>query len=156
MMSDISSLLITASDRAYLLSELDSIQRSFFSAQGSRDLNVLGIRSSSLPFWTNFLASGEKNAATLESMRQEIQNYRLIRVTIAFEPDRSFLEKMITVFRKSVGENCLLSVEVVTSLAAGVIYTVDGKIIDLSLAKKISEIDLHPILHKYMPVLSSS
>ncbi len=154
-MSSLSSQLVTVTDRVYLLSELDSVSRSFFSSTGSHDLQVLGIRSTSESFWSQLLHDEQQTRESLEKLRVQIQNYRVIHMRIAFEPDRPFLEKVITVFRKNLGENYLLSVEVVPSLSAGIIYTIDGKIIDLSLATKLKSFDLHPILHTHMPVLSS-
>jgi ATP synthase delta (OSCP) subunit len=154
-MSTISDQLVTVSDRVYLLSELDSISRSFFTSTGSHDLAVLGIRSTSEGFWTEVLKAGQQNRESLEKLRQEIQSFRVIRVTLAFDPDRAFLGKMAAVFKTYCGENCILDIEVVPSLSAGIQYTVDGKSIDRSLLTKMKEIDLKKVLMHYLPVLST-
>lgn len=154
-MSKLSDQLVTVSDRVYMLSELDSISRSFFTSTGSHDLGVLGIRSTSEGFWTEVLKESSQNRESLEKLRQEIQSFRVVRVTVPFDPDKAFLGKMVDVFRKQYGDNCLLDIEVVASLSAGFKFTVDGKIIDRSLRTKMEEVDLKKLLSEYLPVLST-
>ncbi len=153
-MNEIADQLITISDRAYLLSELDNIVQSFYRTSGSKDLNVLGIRSTSLPFWQTVLKD-ISDSHQVEAMRQEIQSFRVIRVSLPFDPERIFIEKMIATFRATLGPRCLLDIQVNQSLAAGLIYSVEGKILDRSLRVKLSEVDLRGIVSGLLPILSS-
>lgn len=158
MNTELETLLYTTQDRAELLRELDLCKRTFFQASQTPtpDLAHLGIRERALPFWTAFFASPQSGVAALETLRAQIAAYRVVRVTLAFEPDTHFIHKLVIKIRAVTGvTQYLVAIDVVATLSAGLIVTIDGKLFDLSLEKKLRSLDFAALTTPFLPVLSS-
>ena len=149
MTADITSVIISREDQVLVLSELDLVKNSLFSP-GTPNLSPR-----TQPFWAQLRAQPDFSSRDLENIRVQILKMPVIRVTLAIEPSESFLAKMHALFSLNGKTPVILEWEKQTSLAAGVVYSVNGTMVDLSLVGKIQSLDLKPLMSRHLPYFSS-
>lgn len=76
--------------------------------------------------------------AYLDEKRSEILKMPRIRLTIAIDPEDSFLDKICSWFNANTGKTFLLDIAVDASIVGGLLITYNGIYRDLSLKAKLN------------------
>lgn len=132
-MAKLSSVL-TTQDRQEMLGHITEAQASVFSV-GSQSTD---------------------KAKELEEMRTTLLALPVIRLTLAFEPKRVFIEKIVqTITAEREGSSFVVDVEIDPEVIAGVMISERGAVIDKTLKKKLLTVDLQPIINVHLQTLHS-
>lgn len=86
----------------------------------------------------NKLSDEEKNSKNLEKLISDLKKIEVVRLTLAIDPSRDFLEKIYQSLLNKIPEKFLIYFEIKKDILGGVIVVWKGKYCDLSVEKKIN------------------
>jgi len=90
--------------------------------------------------------SPDEQFSFFETLKKELNHFFLVKLEIAFEPSRDFLERVKDWLKENLNQEIILEVKKNPQIVGGLIIEYQGKYLDLSLAKKIDEIIEQKIL----------
>lgn len=84
----------------------------------------------------------EKNQIFFENFKNYLGNIPQIKITTSFQPQKESINKISSWLKKEIGENVILDLIFNPEITGGIIIGYQGRQLDLSLAKKIKELEL--------------
>lgn len=81
----------------------------------------------------------EEKRKKLVLLQKELRSLPLLRVTLAFDPSRAFLEEIANWARRSFDPAVVLSVETEPAILGGVVVSFAGRYLDNSLRRRLQE-----------------
>ncbi|MEP7166767.1 MAG: F0F1 ATP synthase subunit delta [Candidatus Woesebacteria bacterium] len=142
----LSNTVITTQDRQEFLGKVQAAQESVFSAsQKTLDPQIQA------------LVSGAPDLGkALEGLRTTLLAAPVVRLTLAFEPSHSLIEKLAETIRAQEGKGgCLLEIETDEAVIAGVMISESGTVLDHTMRKSLDSLKLQPILSNYISLLKT-
>lgn len=142
--SDILGSIKTVSQLNEFLAEIDILEESLFETTISSEsaFKKLGVESASKLkelFLKNNLEITDKEAIKgyLVNLRTALSKFKIIQLTIAFEPSIQIVENIHSWVLENVGNSFILDIETNEALGAGAIIVFNGAYRDLTLKKNI-------------------
>lgn len=84
-------------------------------------------------------ADDEKQLQLLDAIIEYLTNMPKVRVTLAFEPSITFVNKLNGVISKELGQKVILDISVNQFIFAGAVFEYNGKVKDYSLGQKVDD-----------------
>lgn len=84
-------------------------------------------------------ADDEKQLQLLDAIIEYLTNMPRVKVTLAFEPSITFVNKLNSVVSKEIGQKVILDISVNQFIFAGVVFEYNGKVKDYSLGQKVDD-----------------
>lgn len=150
MYDNILSLIRTKEDASQLEEEIEVLNRSFFESKKNAIEDTLkekvrfniaeSIRKACRENGIDFEDRG-KMKDFLENLLKELSKLKTLKVIMSFEPTEKVIESIFGNVNKSLGKGVILELEKNLNLIGGAVFVYQGKYIDLSLKKKISEVE---------------
>ena len=145
--SDILSTLQTTQDVNDLLRELDFIASEIFKTKNKSLDKILPLISAKSAkniadiFAKNKLNSGRKEEVSdlLEKLKESLKNFKIIKLTLAFEPSLNTIGKIHSFVLNNVGSGYILEIEVSENIMGGAIVIFNGKYGDFTLRKSLND-----------------
>jgi F0F1-type ATP synthase delta subunit len=139
--SEIYYLIHTTADLEYILMELESVEAEIYKNSVLSEFMGSQIRQSTAEVLLKYI-SGKTNEEIIEILkilRERLNEITVIKLTIAFEPNRDFVMRLKKWFLVNYGEEVLLEINYANNLLAGVIVEHKGKYVNMSLSKHIEK-----------------
>ena len=140
--------IITKEELIFYLQEINSIQRIIFKnintplsekAKGKiREESIKKLQE--LEEKKIILKNPEKNRIFFEELKKYLQSIPQLKITIAFHPEKKFINKIYSWLRKEMNQKIILDFIFNPKIIGGIIIEYQGKQLNLSLAKKIDEL----------------
>jgi F0F1-type ATP synthase delta subunit len=74
---------------------------------------------------------------TLEKIGEELKNLRELRLTMAIEPSRKLVSKIVGWVKKNVDERAVVSIDIEPKIMGGAVISYAGRVVDFSLSKRL-------------------
>lgn len=140
--------ILTVEDLAFLLDEISILENLIFQnpdlplsqkSKGkiSKKLLILVEKLEKEEF---FYQKPEKEKEFLENLKNYLLKIPRIKIEIAFEPEREFIREIANFFEKFLKRKIVLDIKVNPKIVGGIVFELEGKIFDFSLAKEIEKI----------------
>ncbi len=84
-------------------------------------------------------ADDEKQLQLLDAIIEYLTNMPKVKVTLAFEPSITFVNKLNGIVSKEIGQKVILDISVNQFIFAGVVFEYNGKVKDYSLGQKVDD-----------------
>ncbi len=84
-------------------------------------------------------ADDEKQLQLLDAIIEYLTNMPRVKVTLAFEPSITFVNKLNSVVSKEIGQKVILDISVNQFIFAGAVFEYNGKVRDYSLGQKVDD-----------------
>lgn len=81
----------------------------------------------------------EKQLQLLDAIIEYLTNMPKVKVTLAFEPSITFVNKLNGVISKELGQKVILDISVNQFIFAGAVFEYNGKVKDYSLGQKVDD-----------------
>lgn len=89
---------------------------------------------------TFFVIQAEKRKGYLSELKQSLDNLKVMRISISFDPPQSTIENIGAWLRKNVSADIVLEIEVNQSLIAGAEISWQGKYADFSKKSEVNKL----------------
>lgn len=139
---EIFKLTKTKQDLDFLDQEIDLISEALFKKEIKefikkeiRVSTIEALRKDFPDFETNPLSIKDN----LEKIKQEIGKFKILKLTIAFEPTEEILGNILDFVRANFGEQIVLDYEVDKNILGGAVVVYEGFYEDYSLGKVLEE-----------------
>ena len=86
--------------------------------------------------WYGGLSDSDES---LKELMRELDQFRVVKIKLSFDPSEAFLEEIVSIIRKKIGEGNIVEVEVDHNVLGGIVLEIEGKFVDLSLKKIFEE-----------------
>lgn len=81
----------------------------------------------------------EKQEKFLDSIVEYLESVPKVKITLAFEPSITFIQRLNADISKEVGQKVVLDISINQFIVAGAVFEFEGKIQDHSLSQKIDD-----------------
>ena len=134
MDSKLLSEVRTTSEADLLLDELEQLKRSLYE-HGERSFE--STLKGQVRFWVAEIIRGEVKDTDTEkyliNMIQRIEELEEFKLTLAFEPSSTGLNRMLSFVRENINENLILELKYDPSIIGGSLISYNGKYHDFSM-----------------------
>lgn len=141
-MAEKKSLVMTKSDMFSLIEYLDWKMASSYKTDIADSTSPLSEQ------WEEYLRKWMSNASldsklkedvskACQQIKSDLSNRETIEITLAFDPERAFIERLYQWFTRNVSNGIVLQISVNSQIVGGAIVVYKGFYSDLSLEKKL-------------------
>ncbi|OGM27974.1 hypothetical protein A2962_03575 [Candidatus Woesebacteria bacterium RIFCSPLOWO2_01_FULL_39_61] len=126
----------TSEEKDKLMEEIDILLNSLFQNKGEAFSILLktGVRAWLSEYIRAELAKDEANPFEyLKKIKEELNSFKALKLTLAFEPTESNIEKFSYAVKKYLGEKVVIEFSYNPTLIAGCTLTYEGKYRDFSM-----------------------
>jgi len=81
----------------------------------------------------------EKQLQFLDAIIAYLQNMPRVKVTLAFEPSITFIERLNSIISKEIGQKVVLDISIDQFIFAGAVFEYEGKVKDYSLGQQVND-----------------
>jgi hypothetical protein len=81
----------------------------------------------------------EKQLQLLDAIIEYLTNMPKVKVTLAYEPSITFVNKLNGIISKEVGQKVILDISINQFIFAGAVFEYNGKVKDYSLGQKVDD-----------------
>lgn len=143
-MDSLTDHIHTISDRVLCLQAIDAYEKKLFSP----DFTVPESEYASLI--EAFISDKKEKEVAIKDLRTTLMTMPVLRLTLAFTPTKEFIAQLATTLRNTAAKrNTVVEITTDPSIVAGLQLSDSGKLIDLSLEKKVGQVDIGSVVKKY-------
>lgn len=138
-MKDIFESIKTVEDRNKLLSEIELVSDAIYK-EGELDKVLNAQVSKTLREYVGDESSREILSKMLSDLKKTLEELAVVKLTLAFEPAESTVNKIITFIRQNLAENTVLELRFEPKILGGAIFEFKGLYKDYTLKSKLDEV----------------
>lgn len=141
MYYELLSLARTKEEAKTLISELDSVSEALYKNRPEEIEDVLTkkVRAKVAEVLRQDFAKGFNREKYISEIKEALKKYKVISLTLSFEPREGTLVKLSAWVKKNLGEEILLDISKDEKIVGGAVIISEGNFRDFSLRKKIKE-----------------
>lgn len=146
---ELSKKIITKEDLVFLLGEINLVQKSVF-----KDIDIPlseRVQENISEDFKQFikkleeekiiLKNPQENQTFFDNLKKYLQSLPQIKIEVAFPPEKKFIDKVFLWLKKEFNQKLILDLVFNPKIIGGAVIEYKGKRINLSLAKKIDELE---------------
>lgn len=135
--SDILSTIRTTEEAREFEEEIALLLQSQFKVGKQRFASILSteVRATTSSIIAKLPVSGRKQF--LEDLHKKLQERKVLRLTLAFEPSEAIIEAISAWVRENLGQEWVLSLSCDPSIVGGCVIEKEGKYMDYSVRRKL-------------------
>ena len=129
----------TVEDKDRLFSEIDLVSKAIY-VEGEL-LKVLDSQvSKTLRGYVGNETSQEVISQKLSDLKKSLAEFSVVKLTLAYEPSESTIDKILAFLRQNLGEKTILEMQFEPKILGGVIFEFRGSYKDYTLKSRLDEV----------------